>query len=514
MRSPVAALRPPAGDGTTVDAFLRRAESRWERIERALGRSEWSLYIGRGGHDGGRWQRLRHRWLSDPALLPFLRQAARRASSALIARRLELFARVVAEVQVEQHPPIVRIRSAAQRAIARFRPLWKGRRVDRAIPDEALRHSRRRPERRAAYYVEERLYRRLGDDLRRLVDLRNARARELGFRSFPEYRLRAEGLSVSRLLDLIDTALRGGPRRLRAIRERFQARTGRTDWFPWDLEYSAGDGPPDRAFPADRMLADVLAGVRRWGFRPSQLAFRVDWHDTPAGGMEVSVDPPHDVRVVATAQTGWTYRGVLFHEVGHAIHARSVRAPSPWLSRPGSLPGFGSLCEGIGALFESIPTSREWLSAQRGLDAETIERAVASRQESELMWMVFHADRTRAEIDLYENPRRDPSVGRLRFLRAMFGYDRFRPLAPANSFTLDAPLYLPSYVLATLFAAQVEEAMLDELDGPIWPNRRVGPWLTERWLRHGARNDWIPWVRETTGRPLGAAAFRRSVGLR
>jgi len=459
------------------------------------------------------WQRRRTEWLSDPATPAFVQDVQLRVHSPTLQRELQLFGRVIREVQVEQHPAIVRIRSGAQRKIAQFRPSWKRKTVDRSVPEVALRNSPRRRERRSAYYAEEPLYRPLEADLRRLVELRNGGARELGFRSFPEYKLEAEGLTVSRLYELMDSALAGAPGRLRRIQEGFRDRTGQSDWHPWDLDYARGTetGISDDHFPANRMLSDVLHGVRGWGFRAAQLKFRVDWHDTPSGGMEISVDPPRDVRVVATAQPGWLYLGVLFHEIGHAIHARSTRVPSPLLRRPGSLPGFNSLCEGIGTVFEGLASTREWLASRGNISPEAIERSQANQQESELVWMAYHADRVRAEIELYLHPERDPAVARSRFLRAMFGYDDFRPLAVANAFTIDNPVYLPSYVLASLFAKQVIEGMLAEIGGPIWPNPRVGPWLTEHWLCHGARHDWIPWIRETTGQAFGAGAFRRSI---
>jgi hypothetical protein len=493
----------------TLDAVERR----WDQGERAIARAEWRLYIGRPGADGASRQRTRNAWLSDPELLPSVRLAARRTAFAPLAQRLRIFGRLVAEAQIEQHPSIVRLRSSAQRRIVAFRPRWKGKPVDPAVPEEVLHHSPRRTDRRAAYYADEPLFRPLVPALQRLVERRNDRARERGFRSFPEYRLAAEGLTVARLYDLLDAALVGAPRRLRRIRERFQERTGEAGWYPWDLEYARESGIPDRCFPAERMLSDVRDGVRGWGFRPEQLKFRLDWHETPSGGMEISVDPPRDVRVIATARPGWTYRGVLFHEVGHAIHARSIRASTPWTRRPASLPGFASLCEGLGAVFESIPASREWLAAQRDLPPEVVQHAVDGRSESDLVWMVYHANRVRSEIEMYTAPERDPTAGPLRFLRSMYGFDRFRPLSPANSFTLDTPLYLPSYVLAALFSRQVEESMLSDVGGAFWPNRRIGPWLTEHWFRDGARHDWIPRVRAITGRPFGPAAFRRSVGL-
>jgi len=46
--------------------------------------------------------------------------------------------------------------------------------------------------------------------------------------------------------------------------------------------------------------------------------------------------------------------------------------------------------------------------------------------------------------------------------------------------------------------------------GPFWPNPRAGPWLTEAFLRPGARHDWTDRLRDVTGAPLSGAAFARA----
>jgi carboxypeptidase Taq len=76
--------------------------------------------------------------------------------------------------------------------------------------------------------------------------------------------------------------------------------------------------------------------------------------------------------------------------------------------------------------------------------------------------------------------------------------------------------YFPSYALGCLIAAQLWEAMQDEL-GPREEDLRHGDvdaiqrWLAERVHRHGRRLDTIPLVRQATGRDLEVAPFLRYV---
>ncbi len=77
--------------------------------------------------------------------------------------------------------------------------------------------------------------------------------------------------------------------------------------------------------------------------------------------------------------------------------------------------------------------------------------------------------------------------------------------------------YFPSYALGCLIAAQLWEALQDEL-GPREEDLRRGEvtpiqrWLAEHVHRHGRRVDTLPLVERATGAPLGIKPFLRYVG--
>ena len=77
--------------------------------------------------------------------------------------------------------------------------------------------------------------------------------------------------------------------------------------------------------------------------------------------------------------------------------------------------------------------------------------------------------------------------------------------------------YFPSYALGCLIAAQLWEALQDEL-GPREEDLRRGEvtaiqrWLAEHVHRHGRRVDTLPLVEQATGAPVGIEPFLRHVG--
>jgi peptidyl-dipeptidase A len=396
-----------------------------------------------------------------------------------------------------------------QRRIVAFRPRWKGRRVGRSVLQRLLREEPRERLRRAAYHALEPLYRPLEGSLRELVRLRNEHARTLGFRTYAEMLLGFNGLSPGRLEGLIEEVSVPARRRLRELRSRFHEKTGRSDWFPWDFLYAreAGATLPRKAFPQDKMLPTALETIGRWGFATDRLHFRIAFHDSSAGGMTLAPDPPRDVRILVHPTGGWLAYMILLHEVGHAVHSASIRAPRHLLRWHENIPGFGPLHEGLAGLFEDVASAPGWLLSRPGLRPAEVDAFVLAHRFDSLYDAAWHASWLRVEQALYREPERDPMPSALRFDRRLFGYDDYRPLSFVDAFFVESPVAASNYLLAILFGHQLRAAMARRFGEPLWPNRRVGPWLARTFFAGGSSYDWLERVREATGRPFGARAL-------
>jgi len=495
-------------------AFLDPVEERLAVLDRAILLAEWRLVTGASRRGSGPWQARRHRLLNAPGLLESTRAFRAAGYGGSLERRLTLLERTTLETRIEQEPEIVRLRGRLQSRVARYRPSWHGRRVSRIVPRTALRTSPDRRERRRAFYAEEPLYRALEDDLRRLVAVRNGNAREFGFRSYPEFRLSFDRLSVAQFEELTEAALRHVAVEMRRCRDAFQDRTGDRGWYPWDAPYEdhLAKGLSDAYFPGREMLRAVVDGVRGWGVPAATLRFRVTRHDLASGGLCLAPDPPRDVRVVIhPGNGGWLEYSVLFHEVGHAVHSASIRGRTHLLRWHEGVPGFGGFHEGIGEFFCLIPESEAWLRTRRHLPPEAIRSFRRAASRSPLTNVAFLAHWTGLELGLYLRPNEDPAERSRRLERRIFGFDAHPARSFADSFFIELPVYATSYLIATLLRAQLSRAVRDQVGGPVWPNRKIGPWLIDRWFRGGSSFDWLPRVREVTGAPFGAAAFNEEM---
>ena len=493
---------------------VRRAvlelDRRLEPLDRAILTADWDLYTGRSSRGASRWQLARAKLLSAPGLLDWVRHARRQEPPRLIARRLKLLERAILDTLVEQDPEVVRLRDELQQAIVAFRPLWDGRRVNREVLYRTLRTDPDARRRRRALYAFEPLYRPLERRFVRLVRLRNEKARAQGFRSFPEMRLGFQGFSSERILELASSAATAVPEHARRLRDRRIGGGSGEGWHRWDLRYALERTAalPERSFPASSMLLRILRAVREWGFRTDRMRFRVVFHDLPAGGLTLAPDPPDDIRILVHPRGGWDAYMVMFHEVGHAVQSASIRSPGHLLRWHENIPGFGGYHEGIGGLFEEIPRDRAWIADQPGIGREQAERFAEARDDAALLNVGWLNPWIRTELSLYRNPERDPSEEAQRWERRLFGFDDSPPTSFLESFYVADPVYAPNYLLAALFHHQLARSICDELGEPLWPNPKVGPWLTRNWFAPGSLVEWVPHLREVTGRPFSARAFR------
>jgi len=89
----------------------------------------------------------------------------------------------------------------------------------------------------------------------------------------------------------------------------------------------------------------------------------------------------------------------------------------------------------------------------------------------------------------------------------LFGYGDYPRRSFVDPFYVESPMYSANYLLATLVHYQLAATLRDLFGEPLWPNRRVGPWLTRKWFAPGSLYDWVPRIKQVTGRPFGARAF-------
>jgi hypothetical protein len=502
---------PPASTASSreVEGYLNRLENRLAALDHSLFLAWWYQYAGVSSAGTGRWDKLRSRLLGQEDLLAFLREAQERPHPALVARRLELFRRIAEDALVEQHPSVTRLRLPLVKRVFAFRPQWEGHPSTEARVREVLRYDTDRRARRRAYMALEKLNRDVERPLRKLIETRNARARDLGYRSFMDFRLRAEGLTLSQLEEFVERIGPAARAASRQFREQFQKRSGESGFFPWDLSRaSEGRNPfPLSSFAGRTMVNDCLRTIRAWGFRGPRRPFQIVQRSIPIGGISLAVLLPTDTRVAVNPKGGWIHYAILLHELGHATQSSSTRGATHLLRGPENIPGFQPFHEAVGGLFERIPSTQAWLRTRPGASAKLIQQFRDNLKDEELRQGAFNATWVWKEMELYRHPSANLASRFYRIDRATLGLDEYPEPSYADPFWIEAAFYSKNYLVASVLGAQLRQAIREQIPGPFWPNRAIIPWLARNWFRFGARFDWVPRVREVTGREFGVNDF-------
>lgn len=502
---------PPSPSNSEADlrSYLNRIERRLGDLDHSLFVAWWNQYAGVSNAGTRRWDVLRTRMIGREDLLRFVTRSLERPHAGLLTRRLELWKRIVEDALVEQHPSVIRLRAPLVRQVFAFRPKWLGRRVPESEVRERLRTHDDREVRRQAYESLLEIWRQVERNMRRLVEARNQRARVLGYDSFMDFRLRAEGLTLPALERFVDRVVRASEPVHRQFRDQFEDRTGSSDYYPWDsAKATLGRNPlPEAAFSGREMVPAILRAIRAWGFQGPARPFRIVQRSIPVGGMTLAVQIPNDVRVAVNPKGGWLHYMILAHEFGHAVQDRYTRAPTHLLRGPESIPGYAGFCEGIGRLFERLATDSRWLLSRPQVDPQLVDRFHESFSLEELRQGAGTAQWVWKEIQLYSHPTGDLAPLFRRADRRLFGFADVPNGPVADPFWIEAAFYSKSYLLGSLLAAQLRRALGEQVGGPLWPNRRVIPWLRQEWFRHGARFDWVPRVEEVTGHRFGVSDF-------
>ncbi|WP_322014141.1 M3 family metallopeptidase [Paraburkholderia sp. J12] len=371
-----------------------------------------------------------------------------------------------------------------------------------------------------------------------IVGKRNALARELGYRNFFEYRLKANsGMTPEQLFAVFDAFERETRDVHRRSLKRLVQRHGDSALLPHNLAYRMRGETAQQAdayFPLSKAVERWAESFRRMGVSYRGARLEIDLLDRPGKfptGFCIAPTPgydddtrgpvPADVRFTSTArphQPGAGLRGlnVLFHEAGHAAHFANVTMNSPCFSQafPPSPP---ALLEAQAKFFDALPSDPCWLkryaSDAQGnpMPDELIRAQVDARQAS-----LAHAERrdlipTYFEWALYnmEDSARtvDSVLGLAESITERIlgipGYTDY-VLAIPHPVYHDIAVYYHGYLLAKMAAAQTRAYLTRSL-GYIVDHPEVGRLLARHYWAPGNSATLDQTLMSLTGEPLNPA---------
>lgn len=497
-----------------LDAF----EARLDALNTAYGEAQWRKYLARA--TAGEIDALeaeRSALLLDEALFAFVQERSHRAEAdhdPMLARRLTLLHRALLEGRVSAPREIYELRTRIDRHTIAFKPIVAEQALSRAGQREMLRKDPDRAHRKAAWLAFGPLAATVEKDVLELMRRRNRIAQSLGYDDYPALALALVGLDRPTVDDLFAEIARATEAPYRAFLSQAAAALRAAQLCPWDLAFAVERlaALPDAAFPKHDLVAVSVALAEGLGLAHAARAVRLDFVDIPYAGLCFGIHPPDDVRILANPRDGHADYAMMFHEFGHALHARHLDTPSPILrDEP------GPFNESQACTLQRFAADPDWLVTRPGLDEAAISayrRGWSQTMLVRLRTLIAQATFEYAAYTVLARPTLHPKSGEPDlaplYRQTMERYSLISwatfPGWADNPFWTSYPIYLQNYVVAEAVASQTH-AELRRLFPALVGQPAVGTWLAEQYWLPAATIEWIDKVEYATGGRLSAQAL-------
>jgi peptidyl-dipeptidase A len=339
-------------------------------------------------------------------------------------------------------------------------------------------------------------------DVIELMRRRNRIAQSLGYDDYWALALALNGLAPEQVQALLAQLAHATEPAYRACLSEWASQLGVAEIRPWDLSFAQHQlaGPPDSLLPRSDSVAASLALAESLGLAEAARAVRVDYADIPFGGLCFGVRLPDDVRILAGPLAGQGDYATMFHEFGHALHARYRRAPTPIL-RDEPAP----FNEGVACTLQRFAAD-----AGPGLSpgaAEAHQRSWAQALLVRLRTFTGLATFEHAAYAALAQADGDPLDLGLLYRRSMqaallIEWPAEATWADNPCWTL-FPAYVQNYVVAEAIASQTHAALRRDLGSHGLRRPEAGQWLAERYWQPAGTVEWTEKVEQATGARLG-----------
>ena len=527
-----------------LGARIEALREELEPLQKASAEAYWELNVTGDEHWQDETARLRteiRSLLSRPEPYGFLREAAEASGlDPLLQRQAVLLRNAHAEHQIpaETIERIVELETALENRFNTFRANLGGSSVSDNEIREILEQSDDVELRRRAWEASKQIGVEVADELRELVRVRNAAARDLGWSSYYSMAFELDELDEAEVFAILDRVVDGSQAAWREYKRALDAR--QADRFgvdpselrPWHYadpffqEAPAQDVELDRWFEGrsiEELVTDYFDGV---GFDVRATLARSDLYEREGKCQHafcMDVDRAGDIRVLCNLRPTEYWVATLLHELGHAVYDAGIDESLPFFLRTSA---HLIVTEASAMLFGRLSRSPAWLTRYAGMpedEARVADTALAAGFRAQHLhlarWVPVMAT---FERELYRDPEQDLNtlwwdlVERFQWLTRPD--DRRDPAAGYADWAAKihfsiAPAYYQNYLLGEMTASQLQAHLLGLVGGgdAAWERYVATPeiarFLDDRVFSLGRSTDWRGAIEHATGRGLDPQPF-------
>lgn len=469
-----------------LQTYLNKLEITYESICKQAGTEVWEYYSDSSKNSMTAYKELFSNFILNDSLIKNINTWYTRSnqlSNDTIIKRLELWKRVITCAQVDFDPEIVTLQNTLESQLANY--------PSEEITDDKLEQS-----------------------VIRLIKLRNAKAKKLGFDNYAYMLLKNSGISIQWFEDLIQTIDSSSKKSYRRFIE---------DHFPGKLQidyedlrphiyasYMINENPVIKDDKKEELIHQLLLNM---GIDINKLPMQFRVTDLPPGigGFGNGIDIPNDFRAVATKELSFYY---LLHEIGHGLHWTNVSVKHPMLKGyewfTGNLNDI--ISESSGEIIAKFSQNKMWLQ-KNGFTNTQIDSINKHRREINPVILRLGLITALFEIELYKQPEKAPAIIKNKLYKKYLYVDKDFSTKP-NLIQLSYvsyPIYEQNYLIADIIAWQVHEYLENKYGENYVFNLNVGGLLKEKLWRNGEFHDWQKRIQIVTGEKLNIKGYLNDI---
>ncbi len=503
--------------------YLSGLEKKYEKACTAMGIANWNSYSHEGPYDLGAAKKQFAEIFSDTAARAIIDEWLRRSPSLadkLLARRLELWHRCFLGGAIYADSAISESENALQQRITEFKFTYEKKPVTRAEVSNRMREERKAQIRHQLWRVPSQLSAAVADDLRKLVKLRNAKAKKLGFPNYYSLSLHLHAIKEEWLLGTLDYLEQQTRDRfsefIAASEKKYHLKT----FGPADFDYVLRESAslPDKYFPGDSVFPVLHRFETGIGFRVDTLPIKEVVKDIPYGGLSLAITIPTDSRFLVNPTKGKGFYGVAFHEYGHSLKAVYTDVDYPILKGYEWIPG--AQCagyeEGVADMHGEFTDDSVWLTKFTEATVPQIERYMKARGLPAIYRVRRLMKDFWIEYEMYKDPDQDLALLERNAYKKylLVSLDTTEPHQYASSIWYTSyPCYYQNYIIAGMIATQLQEALTNKFGDDKCVNGRLADFMIKNLYESGETLEWTERIRNATGKSLEPGAFLRKLGI-
>jgi len=447
-----------------------------------------------------------------------------------LKRQLDLIYNAYASNQIapEKLEAMIKLQTNIESKFNTFRAEVDGKKLTDNEIEDTLRTSTNSAEVEKAWKGSKVIGKTVVEDLKKLVAMRNAAAKELGFKNYHQMMLKLneqDPAQVEKLFNELDQLTRPTFASLKkdidtALAKKFNIPVSKLE--PWHYQNRYFQEAPaiykldvDQYYKGKdlvKLMENYYASI---GMSTDDIVDRSDLYEKKGKyqhACENNMDRLNDIRVICNIKPNSYWMDTILHEFGHAVYDKYTDKTLPWTFRE---PAHIFTTEAIAMMFGRKASDPQWLHDVVGISKE--EQAKISDQSfkiqrlRQLVFSRWAQVMYRFEKSMYENPKQDLNalwwrlVEKYQLVKKPAG--RNEPDWASKIHVATAPAYYHNYLMGELLASQLNAYMQKHIS-PV-DNKEIGKYLTEKVFAPGRKFYWNDMIQKATGEKLTAKYYAK-----